>query len=738
MIRLLVGPLLLSFVGVPGRAGAEATVPLEIVGVRVGLGGQYKAGLWTPVEVTLQGGSQPLTGRVSLTVPDGDGVPSRVFAPPDQPQLVPAGEQVKVSLLARFGRVRSELVVEFGTADQVLARKNSHAGGSPAFPPAILSEQGLIATVGPGGMGVEEAVLLLGQEAERKTVVVRLEDCQQLPTRWYGYEGIDLLVLGTSDPEIYSALEPSGPRIAALDEWVRMGGRLMLCVGDAAETILKPGAPLAQFAPGKLEQMVWLRQATALESYSGSRVPISTAAGGRIELRVPLLADVAGRIDAREANLPLVVRRAYGFGQIIFVALDLDRPPFDAWEGRGRLVGKLLGLSAAASEEVDDTTAVMHYGFTDMAGQLRSALDDFPGVRLAPFWLVVGLVVLYILAIGPGDYFFLRKVARRMELTWITFPAIVLAVGLGAYCLAGWLKGDRLRVNQVDLVDVDTESGRLRGTAWANVLSPGMHRYNLAFEPKFPGQQVARRASVVTAWLGLPGDALGGMNPQATHAAVWKGRYDFSQDLDALVGVPIQVWSTKSLTARWTAHTNAYPKATLRQEARLPSGSITNTLDFPLLECLLVYGKWVYQLGTIKPGQAVRVGPTLSRSELKTLLTGRKMVFHKEDDKFRQQVTSYDRGSLDIPDILRTMTFFSDAGGRRYTGLSNRYQAFVDFSRLLETDRAVLFALAPGDTPQAPCQGAELLRDGQPAAGPNDQHITIYRFVFPVTTVDSE
>ena len=66
---------------------------------------------------------------------------------------------------------------------------------------------------------------------------------------------------------------------------------------------------------------------------------------------------------------------------------------------------------------------MMHYGYNDLAGQLRSALDRFDGVRLVPFWLVAGLIVVYLLLIGPGDYFFLRKLVGRMEWTWLTFPA---------------------------------------------------------------------------------------------------------------------------------------------------------------------------------------------------------------------------------------------------------------------------------------------------------------------------
>ena len=66
------------------------------------------------------------------------------------------------------------------------------------------------------------------------------------------------------------------------------------------------------------------------------------------------------------------------------------------------------------------------YGVSDLSTILRTALEQFPGVKLIPFGWVAFFIFLYILLIGPGDYFFLKKVLKRMELTWITFPTIVL------------------------------------------------------------------------------------------------------------------------------------------------------------------------------------------------------------------------------------------------------------------------------------------------------------------------
>ena len=102
-------------------------------------------------------------------------------------------------------------------------------------------------------------------------------------------------------------------------------------------------------------------------------------------------------------------------------------------------------------------------GVSDLSSQLRLGLEQFPGVKLIPFGWVAFFIFLYILLIGPGDYLFLKKVLKRMELTWITFPTIVVTVSLLAYFAAYRLKGNDLLVNKVDVIDVDQAAGLVRG-----------------------------------------------------------------------------------------------------------------------------------------------------------------------------------------------------------------------------------------------------------------------------------
>ena len=726
VICLLVPVLLLTAV-----ARAQQVQPPEFVGIRAGFANRYKVGLWTPVELTLRGGTQPMTGRVSATVPDSDGVPCRVTMPEASCQVLP-GQDTSVTVYVRFGRASDSLQAEFRVADHVVASRvfeSSWEADSEHFCDAV-EAQGLIVHVGRGSVGLEDAASIDKVQGQPRTVVARVEDPGRLPTHWCGYEGVDAVVLSTSRPEIYRKLTPDSARIEALDEWVRLGGRLVLLVGSQADEVLHPGSPLARFAPGRCDRVVSLRQTGALETWAKSSIPVPKPDGGeKAEIRIPRLSGVKGRVEVSEADLPLVIRTARGFGDVVFVAADPDRPPLSEWSDRKLLAAKILDLPATP-RPTEESSSANHYGFSDLAGQLRSALDQFTGVRLVPFSVVAFLVVVYLLLIGPGDYFFLRKFVRRMEWTWVTFPAIVLVFSVGAYVAAYRLKGDQLRIHQVDLVDVDT-AGSVRGTTWFNVFSPQRETFNLALQPRLPDGQTPGGAKSILAWLGLPGDGIGGMRSgRSSGSMLWSGQYAIVPTLDAIRDVPIQVWSTKSFTGRWSAAFSApLLQADLVDEDRLPVGTITNRLAFPLSQCILAYDRWTYELGTLKPGQAVEVGPATRRTELRTLLTGRKFVFDAQQ-QMKQEATPYDQSSRDASYVLRAMMFFDAAGGQHYTGLANDYQRFVDLSGLLRAGRAILVAHPPE---QDGHHGAELLRDGQPMGGPEDMHTTIYRFVFPVT-----
>ncbi|MGW8256076.1 MAG: hypothetical protein ACWGMZ_01175 [Thermoguttaceae bacterium] len=708
--------------------GQTAPAP-EIVDVQLGFAGRCKVGLWTPIQITIRGGSESLSGVLAVTVPDGDCIPSRVLSSAEQPCKVLPNAETKTMLYVRIGRVSCDLKIEFIVDGRTAAAKTLHSGAKIDKQHFLepLQTQTLLVSLGRRSLGIDDDSRFIAVDFDHRPFEAHLDRADQLPERRLGYEAVSAVLLCTSQADLLPVNAIEGDRLEALDQWIIAGGRLVLCVGSRGEELASTDSPLKRFFPGKLEEMVSYRQLSVWETYCNSSAPIPQT---HRRLKAPKLAHIQGVVEAQEADLPLIIRTPRGLGQIVFVAADLDQAPLKDWSDRNLLLAKLLDLPISADEEFTQGAALSHFGYIDLAGQLRSALDSYPGVSVIPFSVIAAALIFYLLLIGPGDYFFLRKIVRRMQWTWLSFPLIILLFCAAAYFLACRLKGDRVHVNQVDLVDVDASTGQLNGTSWLSIFSPQTKKFDLSLQVFLPNGKLDHAAQSWIAWLGLEGKALGGMNSPRVELSRQSDQYDFSPKLNAMLGVPIRVYSSKSFTARWLSPQAESPQAELSQREQSIFGTLVNTLDFPLRRCFLAHKRWAYELGTLAPGEAVKVDQTSKRSELKTLLTGKKMIF---DKTFHQEITPYDIASTNVAFILRVMMFYKAIDGRAYTKLENGYQTFVDLSDLLATDRAILVAEGP-ETSEDEFHGASLLLDGKPLGKAGNKHKTLYRFIFSVQT----
>jgi hypothetical protein len=721
---------LLSPATFAAAASADSRLP-EIVGLRVGFDGYFKLGAWTPLEVTLRGGSEAAAGQLSMIVPDGDNAPSRVMSPPDQPIQLSTGQTSRATLYAKLGREPQSLVVVFQAHGLPEVRRSFDARSDDQDAGRALalgSDEKLMLTLG-------QSIAPVGNvEGAPPSRWVNIADFDRLPARWYGYEGVDLLILGINSPEAAANLRRANEQLDGIDQWLRLGGRMLLAVGAEAPQVLAPDAPLARFAPGTFDKVETLRRAPGLEAFSRSshRIP-PRGRGDAIDLAVTRLQSVTGVVLLEEAGLPLIVETPRAFGEITLLAFDPSRPPIADWQGRGPLVERLVsgGKPTANYETLPALQAqASRVGLSDLAGQLRGALDQFSG-RLIPFWVVALLILGYIALIGPLDYFLVKKVFKNMQLTWVTFPTIVLGVSLGAYLLAGSIKGDRLQLNQVDLVDVDARSGLVRGTTWLNVFSPTTSSYDLSLRVRLQGATDKPSDEVLFSWLGLPGSAWGGMQ-SATGPGVFARPYDFAPGLDRLRGVTIDVWSTKSFTARWRDHWSSPVPSQLKASGDQGlHGSVTNPLSTTLSRGLLLYGRWAYSLGNVSPGGSAEIRPG-EQSDLPTILKGFQQVHHEKTNSFVRQAVPYNAWGFDVANILQFMMFYQAAGGLGYTGLANEYQNFVDLSSHLQMHEAILLGQVEGPAPTELMRGDPAFGNDRPIGGSEDRNWTFYRFLLPV------
>lgn len=720
---------LCSVEGLAARSDVASAASLvgsvQIVGVEVGFDGHYKVGAWTPLRLTIRvGGDGPVDGLVEIELLDGDETPC-LFQTAFQN---PSGEFV-VPCTVRFGRRECELVVRFTVEGQTLAERRFRAGDGADLPAALPTHEELWIGIGRG-VGLEAAARRIERtQGSRGVRVVWLEDVSDLPPHWFDYDAVSVVALAASQPAGWQAWTAENPQPIALRQWVERGGRLLLCGGAGLAPLFAPSSPLAVFQSGQIDGDAPLRSLGAFEQYADTSVRLPAPATGT-ELRVPRLTGVRGVVEAREGDLPLIVRTPLGFGHTVCVPLDLDRAPFTEWTAQGEFVAKLLGQSTLRGEATAGGQQVNWLGITDLSGQLRGALDQFPGIRLIPFWLVALLILGYVALIGPLDYLLVHKLLKRPELTWITFPLIVAATCLGGYALARAMKGDTLRVNQVDLVDCDLESGLVRGATWLSAFSPRPQTYDVALTPQTADGQPAAHGHTLLGWFGLPGTAMGGLDGAAAGPALWRRAYRSVPLQDRLEGVPIQVWSSKSFAARWS-HTSP-PGLTAKLSTdfeQVPRGTITNATPFALSDALLAYGRWAIAFDRpIEPGETVDLGSGVSeldRTELATRITSRRMLYDDAKKQFVASAQAYDLQGFHYGEILKQMMFYQAVDGQQYTQLAHRHQQFVDLSGLLAAGRAILMA-------RGPAGAARLDLNGSPLGPEQLNHETYYRFVIPV------
>jgi len=82
-------------------------------------------------------------------------------------------------------------------------------------------------------------------------------------------------------------------------------------------------------------------------------------------------------------------------------------------------------------------------------------------VRLIPFSALLGILAVFLLAIGPGDYFMLGSLRRR-RYTWILFPALSFCFMLATVVMANHFLGSRDQRRSLFIVDLDKDGTALR------------------------------------------------------------------------------------------------------------------------------------------------------------------------------------------------------------------------------------------------------------------------------------
>ena len=615
----------------------------------------FKAGAWTPIFIDVQntGRYDPTTdgpGIVSVDVADSDDTLNTYSAP--LPQFDEGGS-ASVILYTRPGSHYADITVRVQAKgrDICAPRQTSYSGLDANTLLYLALGSRLPGLKTPGGPSSPQP---MGTASRAEVgLITRIVE---LPTLWFGYGSADVVILATSDRDFISGLvSDQAGRRAALAEWVRRGGKLIVVRRQEPRSICRH-AELLALLPMTVEGPYVAPEATLKWIDGGGTADESTLAnsdGKPVEFtKLSPRPDRSARVLMEGPTpSPLVVQGPYGLGRVTLVAFDPDARPMRGWKSEANFWEQLLRGSGPGLATTQMGGQLGNFGGRYGGDQADEALlnyvkrlDQFEGVPVISFGWVALFILLYILVVGPLDYLFLKKVVKRLELTWITFPTVVLAVSAGAYFTAYHLKGSDLRINRIDVVDYDYQTKQAFGRSYLSIFSPRIQKYTIGFGPSegwAGAPDDATAASTVVSWFGTP---------KVGRQSFFRHSYEYARNAEGLLNVPINVWSTKGFQGEWVAPLDKDKSPFLYSVMHPPTqpgaiaGTVTNNLPADLEDAILIYKGSVINLGTMLPGVA-------------------KVVSAGEPKPFRQWVQTGEESIPEIGDVPRVNPGVTNTSG---------------------------------------------------------------------------
>ncbi len=692
--------------------------------LQAGIEGHYRVGHWTAIQSSE-------TAFDSIETRDGDGVEVRYGKSDPLSQwgyVIPGSEAAP--LMLRLG-------------DDIVASTRFPTIGSPSRGPAMIPLETPWIVVLGDPLGVDQIGYneILGRDAV--LAVSMPKDPQRLPDSVLGYDGVDLMMIGGSGIELLRQLQPNQQQ--AISTWITEGGRLFLTLGESASELLSVAPWLKDLLP--LQELVttsidpsafetFMSSQSRLEPFRGLQLPSNK---GRVLLM--------GR-TTRRVSLPVAVEYNVGFGRITTVAADLESDIFAKWPNRLEMIVRLTG-STLQTEQETVSRKTRATAFDDLAGQLRSTLDQFQIQRNLGFSFVSLIVMALIAIIGPLDYLLINRVLGRPLLGWLSFPIVTIGLSTMLILQARPIKSettatettavnDTVRCNRIEIFDIDSVQGIGRGFSASYLYSQEASRFDVQVDPTPTLMSLTDNVEeILSVPFGYPGAPFGGIQIAVEDSRLPVYSLDFNEGTSAnptletvLREMPLASRSSKGLSTRCRFRPQLIETSLEhRPGSELLQGELVNPLPFDLLDGMLIYRNWAYILPTRFPaGGRIDSVDSLRQKNFRWQLTRQRALESASESEAWDptNTTSTSR-------IAEMLMFHSAVGGERYTSLNHGPLGFLDFTHVLAGDRCILLGRV-----QKPLTNFQIDdTDEEEFHAPQGERLSLIRVVLPVLDTET-
>src|SRR3989454_1867983 len=603
---------LLAAVGLTMAAvGAEAASNGLTLAVQIGYQDVVKPGEWTPVTIALRNTGADVDGRLEIqqSLNAQPGVTG--FTIYQQPISLASGASKRVRIFLVEDTTGATVTARVIQNGRITASQNSVTSSTTATLIGVLSDQSSafddFAAVHPGGSAARVVHLHVDDVAD-SAIALR---------------AFDILAIDDFATDGLTARQR-----AAIADFVEAGGNLLLGTGAAWHKTLA-GLP-ASILP--------------VEPRATLNVHAARAVGGR-NIEVAIADGVNGRAWVSEGAVPLIVDRGVGAGVVTLATFDWNQDPIAGWSGTKDLLRQVLARAVfgAGSSGANYPNGIAFGGPSPAFGSqpsiasksnaLAPVLGNLPGLNLPSLQLTAGLVLLYVLLVGPVNYLVLGAMRRR-ALAWITVPLIAVLAATGAYGAGVLTKGRSVQTNQVAILHLQPGWDRAYQETYTGVIPPSRGDY----EARIAGDRLLI-SPIATNNGGFPSSSGSSIRVNvATSEVTLSGMTAFS-----LGGFGTETMTTAPrLTARLQLVNGKFV------------GTIENHSDLTFTDAVLLAGDNFQTIGALKPGAtaAINLVPKPTNAAAQPLYT---RIYANNGQSFgpgAYEVSTRDRDSLARTQIL--------------------------------------------------------------------------------------
>ncbi|MCP4749853.1 MAG: hypothetical protein GY866_03080 [Proteobacteria bacterium] len=520
----------------------SATVDLEYT---LGFNGIFQVKKWTPLSIVLENRGRPIDGLLEVVVTSGSeygqNVRDTVYSTMVE---MPSDSKKAFSFTVLIESYVHPLIVRLKQDGGTIV--TSALNLRPHY-----TEKRLIPFLGEN----PSLNLPMGLGDSVRSVHV---DPRFLPETWYGYDGVEMLVLHAESLARLRAVQ-----FVALTEWMRQGGFLVMAArlnyGSLSQARVK------RFLTAEVSGIKRMARLRSLESYCRESFTGS-------EPFLVLNSEVADSETLLEENgIPIMVGKAFGNGRTLFLPFDYRQSAFVGWKGKNTFWKKVLMLKPSTARFQSD---IKRKRITSV---LLSEIPD----RFPRFAVIFTFLLIYVIVLATVFYRIKNNPAKKAE----NLAVLLMVVGLFTLTsFWGFYYQDKQKSLTYNSLFHVIKTGRNSQAAGKNFIGLSSFQngfYEMDFGP-------GRRAVV-------PIRPDGPKDPDRIGLTLHAGRDELK------IGIPMRRWSQRFLETDFLIDFPIEGEA-FRDERGL-TVTVENGSPHALIGCLLFFDDRLFYWGEVPLGE---------------------------------------------------------------------------------------------------------------------------------------